>query len=43
MPRVAIDSPAPDFALEDYQGNVVKLSDFREKSIVLLVFNRTFT
>ncbi len=43
MPRVAIDTPAPDFSLDDYQGNTIRLSDFREKSIVLLVFNRTFT
>jgi peroxiredoxin len=42
MARVAIDTPAPDFTLDDFEGNAVTLSDFREKSHVLLVFNRGF-
>jgi peroxiredoxin len=42
MPRVALDQPAPDFSLPDFNGNVVRLSDFRGKKNVLLVFNRTF-
>ena len=43
MPKVAINAPAPDFELEDYQGKTIKLSDFKGKSNVLLIFNRTFT
>ena len=42
MPRVALDATAPDFALEDFQGQMVRLSDFRGKMNVLLVFNRGF-
>lgn len=42
MPRVALDTPAPDFALEDFAGSLVRLSDFRGKANVLLVFNRGF-
>lgn len=34
--------PAPDFALCDTQGRVVRLSDFRGKQHVVLVFNRGF-
>ncbi len=41
MPRVAIDTPAPDFTLPDYTGQPVSLSDFRGQ-VVLLVFNRGF-
>lgn len=43
MAQVQLDKPAPDFTLEDYQGNQVSLSDFKEKQNVLLVFNRGFT
>jgi len=43
MPKVAINTPAPDFKLEDYKGKKVKLSDFKGKSNVILIFNRTFT
>lgn len=43
MPKVAINAPAPDFELQDYKGKNVKLSDFKGKSNVLLIFNRTFT
>jgi peroxiredoxin len=39
--RVEINSPAPDFALEDLDGRMVHLSDFRGKNVVL-VFNRGF-
>jgi peroxiredoxin len=42
MPRVALNTPAPDFSLQDFQGKTVRLSDFRDKSNVLLVFNRGF-
>ncbi|MDW8161692.1 MAG: hypothetical protein RML93_04360 [Anaerolineales bacterium] len=42
MPRVSLNAPAPDFSLADFNGNLVKLSDFRGKAHVLLVFNRGF-
>ena len=42
MPQVQIETPAPDFELEDFDGNTVKLSDYRGQAPVLLVFNRGF-
>ena len=42
MSKVALNKPAPDFELSDYQGQNVKLSDFGEKKHVVLVFNRGF-
>jgi peroxiredoxin len=41
MPRVALNSPAPDFELVDYTGKPVRLSSYRGRNI-LLVFNRGF-
>jgi peroxiredoxin len=41
MPKVALNTPAPDFELVDYTGKLVRLSDFHGKN-VLLVFNRGF-
>lgn len=43
MPKVAVNQPAPDFTLDDYRGNPVSLSQYRERQFVLLVFNRGFT
>ncbi len=43
MPKVTLNTPAPDFSLPDFQGETVRLLDFRGKSHVLLVFNRGFT
>ncbi len=43
MPRIEINTPAPDFTLTDYRGNQVSLSDYRGVEHVLLVFNRGFT
>ena len=41
-PRVG--QPAPDFALTDQNGRLVKLNDFRGKSTVVLAFYiRAFT
>ncbi len=43
MARVSLNTPAPDFTLQNFLGEDVRLSDFRERAHVLLVFNRTFT
>lgn len=43
MPKVSLNAPAPDFALADMSGKPVRLSDFRERAHVVLVFNRGFT
>jgi peroxiredoxin len=42
MPKVAINTPAPDFALANLEGKEVRLSDFKGQANVLLVFNRGF-
>jgi peroxiredoxin len=42
MPKVMLDRPAPDFALKDFNGETIRLSDYRGKSNVYLVFNRGF-
>ena len=42
MSRVSLNASAPDFSLEDYQGQTVRLSDYRGRKHVVLVFNRTF-
>ncbi|GAB4536090.1 MAG: hypothetical protein Fur0018_26630 [Anaerolineales bacterium] len=41
MPKVSINTPAPDFELSDFRGQPVRLSDYRGQR-VLLVFNRGF-
>jgi len=41
MSKVALNIPAPDFELADYNGKRRQLSDFRGRN-VLLVFNRGF-
>jgi peroxiredoxin len=43
MPKVTINTPAPDFTLENFCGDTVRLSDFKGHANILLVFNRTFT
>jgi peroxiredoxin len=43
MPRVSLNTPAPEFTLTDLRGETVKLSDFLGKSNIVLVFNRGFT
>ena len=42
MSKVALNTPAPDFELADYAGKTVRLSDFRGRTNILLVFNRGF-
>jgi peroxiredoxin len=43
MPKVALNAEAPDFALQDIDGETVRLTDYRGQKHVLLVFNRGFT
>ena len=38
--RVNVGQPAPDFTLENYNGNKITLSDFRGQKNVVLVFYR---
>ncbi len=42
MAKVEINALAPDFSLDDFTGQPVTLSGFRQKYNVLLVFNRGF-
>jgi peroxiredoxin len=42
MTKVKINTPAPDFSLNDFHGRSVTLADYRAKNNVLLVFNRGF-
>jgi peroxiredoxin len=42
MPQVKLNTPAPDFELEDFQGQKMRLADYRGQKNVLLVFNRGF-
>jgi hypothetical protein len=42
MAKVEINSPAPEFALQDFHGNRVELGQFREDKHVLLIMNRGF-
>ncbi|HVP22059.1 MAG TPA: hypothetical protein VMS73_09390 [Anaerolineaceae bacterium] len=42
MAKVTLNAPAPDFTLPDFQGRSFRLSDFRGRLNVLLVFNRGF-
>ena len=42
MSQVSLNTPAPDFELKDYTGRTVRLSDYRGKTNVVLVFNRGF-
>jgi peroxiredoxin len=43
MSQISLNTPAPDFTLQNFQGETVRLSDCRGKAHVLLVFNRAFT
>jgi peroxiredoxin len=42
MPKVELQTPAPDFELDDFQGRPVRLSGYRGQHQVILVFNRGF-
>ncbi len=43
MPQPAIGKTAPDFSLNDSEGRTVRLSDYRGRKNVVLVFNRGFS
>jgi peroxiredoxin len=40
--KAQLNKPAPDFALPDFNGQEIALSDFKDKKNVVLVFNRGF-
>jgi peroxiredoxin len=40
--KIKTNQIAPDFTLNDFNGRPVRLSSYRGKKIVLLVFNRGF-
>jgi cytochrome oxidase Cu insertion factor (SCO1/SenC/PrrC family) len=40
--RIKVGQPAPDFTLEETNGKAIKLSDFRDKKTVVLVFYRGY-
>jgi hypothetical protein len=40
--KVRLNAAAPNFALDDFKGHRVRLSDFRNKRHVVLVLNRGF-
>jgi peroxiredoxin len=42
MAAIACHTPAPLFALTDFNGTMVALADFIGRDNVLLVFNRGF-
>jgi len=41
--RIALNVQAPDFALNDFRRQTVRLTDYRGQKHVVLVFNRGFT
>ena len=42
MPNARVRHTAPDFAATDSEGGTIRLSDFKGKKSVVLVFNRGF-
>lgn len=42
MAQVEINTPAPDFSLEDLSGKGFKLSNLKGHKNILLIFNRGF-
>jgi peroxiredoxin len=42
MPKVELDSVAPNFTLKDFRGREVQLANLRGVKNVVLVFNRGF-
>jgi peroxiredoxin len=42
MSRIELNQPAPDFVLEDFRNQPIRLSDYFHHKNTLLVFNRGF-
>ena len=42
MPKIVINTPAPDFILNNFRGESVQLSNFKGRSNVLLGFQPRF-
>jgi len=42
MSRVELNTPAPNFTLNDFNGKSVSLVDFANQKNVVVVFNRGF-
>lgn len=42
MTELLIDSRAPDFILEDVNGSVIRLFDFRDKFVVIAALRGFF-
>ena len=42
LSRIKVGQPAPDFTLENIDGKSIRLSDFRGKKSVVLVFYRGY-
>ncbi len=42
MPKVKVNAAAPDFSLNDQNGECRKLSDFKGRKHIVLVLNRGF-
>ena len=42
MPRVELNTQAPDFTMNDFNSKSVSLSDYAGQKNVLVVFNRGF-
>lgn len=40
--KISLQTPAPDFELDDYKGQKFKLSDYHGVKHIVLVFNRGF-
>ena len=41
--RIELHTKAPDFSLIDFRGETVRLSDYRGRKHIVLIFNRGFT
>ena len=41
--KIAVNTKAPDFNLDDYQGRSRSLVEFQNSQNIVLVFNRGFT
>lgn len=42
MPRVELNTRAPDFTLDDFAGKRISLADYAGRKNVMVVFNRGF-